>query len=101
MAKKDKEVSASEIYDERQENMDGGAFDNYLEDTDGSESYNNSIFFSPGRHARTFSLPLEDVTYSKLLGFEKDGKASIFNKQYCPCPKEGTILVLCEYDIYF
>ena len=80
---------------------DEGAFDDDIMDNDTDSSFEKNVFFSEGRHARTFSLPLEDVLYSKLLNYEKQGKASIFNKQYCPCPKEGAILVLCEYDIYY
>lgn len=105
MAKKDKaeelrekDNAVCEFYDDSDENC-GGAFDDEIMDT--PDSYDGDVHFSVGRHARTFSLPLEDVIYSRLLNKEKEGKASIFNKQYCPCPKEGAILVLCEYDIYF
>lgn len=55
----------------------------------------------PGRYAKTFELPLHDFAYSKLLDMDKNGKATILSKQYCACPKEGMILVLCEYDINF
>lgn len=57
--------------------------------------------YAEGRHARTFMLPLEDSLYSALLNMEKEGRAAILNKQYCACPKESMILVLCEFDVYY
>ena len=60
-----------------------------------------NIFGSPGRYAKTFILPEEDFAYGKLLNADKQGQATILSKQYCPCPKEGYILVVCEYDINF
>ena len=54
-----------------------------------------------GRYAKTFILPEEDFAYSNLLNAEKNGQASILSKQYCPCPKEGYVLVVCEYDVNF
>lgn len=83
-----------------EEECDGVLYSETEDVNDGISSYNDS-FLSIGRHVRTFNLPMEDVSYGKLLNMEKDGKATIFNKQYCPCPKEGFILVLCEYDINF
>jgi hypothetical protein len=56
---------------------------------------------TPGRYAKTYMVPEEDFAYSQLLNAEKEGRATILSKQYCPCPKEGYILVLCEYDVNF
>ena len=95
MAKKE------EIVKELPEEECGGVLYSATEDEDNGNSSYDDYLLSVGRHVRTFKLPIEDVGYGTLLNMEKDGKATIFNKQYCPCPKEGFILVLCEYDINF
>lgn len=60
-----------------------------------------NVLGEQGRHAKTFHLPVEDFVYSRLLNADKEGRATILSKQYCPCPKEGYILVVCEYDINY
>lgn len=72
-----------------------------IEDEDFDNIEPTNIFGEKGRYAKTFVLPDEDFRYSKLLNAEKEGQATILSKQYCPCPKEGYVLVVCEYDINF
>ena len=72
-----------------------------LSDDDFDDIESLHRFGEVGRHAQTFMLPAEDFAYSALLNAEKKGETTILSKQYCPCPKEGYILVLCEYDVNF
>ncbi len=86
------------------EMLEEGAIMVSLSDVD-SEDFDDieppNIFGEPGRYAKTFILPEEDFAYSQLLNADKSGRATVLSKQYCPCPKEGYILVVCEYDINF
>ena len=72
-----------------------------ITDEDFEDITSLNILGAPGRYAKTYVLPEEDYAYSQLLNAEKEGRASILSKQYCPCPKEGFVLVVCEYDVNF